>query len=132
MISQEISNLIISTLINETDKLSDISANFNQLTFGDRISSYTAISLLLTNSLLDHKQQVIAIWLLFNDPQVDNIKDHPYYQVLTFIYKNSLNEPNLYSPQLQELIKYLLIGVSIDFLGSHNINNIFSSDFVFP
>lgn len=132
MISHEVTNFILSALDNETDKLSDISGSLNKLSFGDRLSSLTAVSLLLSNSLLDHKQQIIALWLLFGPPQVKNVKEHPFYQVLASVYKNSVSEPNLYSPQLQELIRYIFAGLPIDFLGSQSVSRIFSSEFSFP
>ncbi|KAH0794166.1 CCR4-NOT transcription complex subunit 11 [Histomonas meleagridis] len=123
---------ILSILNNEDRKLADIFTDFtSSLSFGERVSALTALSLLLTDGLLDHKQQVVATYFLYRESQVKDISNHPFFSVFQYISDSCLSDPNLYSPQLQELTRSIINSISIESIGSLSIQQIFSPNFSF-
>jgi hypothetical protein len=77
MLSHPCSAGIVSLLPNESDPLSALYAQFGSIfTCPSRMTALTSLSLLFPDDLLDHKQQIVALWPLFAElqsiPPADN------------------------------------------------------------
>lgn len=143
---------LVSLLSNETDPLSSILDQFdNMFNFNDRIWSLTACSLLILDGLLDHKQQFVAIWLLYSEfdlssglfstisgnqseKSTDNLQitKHPYFTVFKSIFECIQSKPNIFSPQACLLVTCILAQENLDFISQEPISNIYGKKFIFP
>ncbi|OHS96504.1 hypothetical protein TRFO_09883 [Tritrichomonas foetus] len=124
---------LVALLSNETDTLTDISTEFTDtFDFNDRICALTGCALLTLDGLLDHKQQFVAIWLLYSECQVDDICQHPYYSIFKTVFEGSNSTPNYFAPQVSILINCILNNINIDSISSEPIKNIYGRNFTFP
>lgn len=151
MLRSDAAQQLVSLLSNETDSLASILDQFDELfDFNDRILSLTACSLLILDGLLDHKQQFVAVWILYSEydlatcsfPAIsdsqsekqDNIQitNHPYFSVFKSIFDCFSSKPNIFSPQTCLLVTCILAQENLDFISQEPICKIYSKNFNFP
>jgi hypothetical protein len=124
---------LISILNAEDDRLSDISQRFSDtFSFPERISALSALTFLLTDRLLDHRQQLMAVWLLLDECKPSSPVEHPFYPLFLFLSDLAQASPNSLSPQLHDLLGCIVHGVPLPSLGTHSLKSVLSSNFVFP
>lgn len=152
MLRSDAAQQLVSLLSNETDPLASILDQFDDLfDFNDRIWSLTACSLLILDGLLDHKQQFVAVWLLFSEYDLSSssfpaisesqseqsnnnlpITKHPYFSVFKSIFDCFSSKPNIFSPQTCLLVTCILAQENLDFISQEPIFKIYGKNFTFP
>lgn len=151
MLRSDAAQHLVSLLSNETDSLASVLDQFDELfDFNDRIWALTACSLLVLDGLLDHKQQFIAIWLLYSEYDLSScpssldsnsqseksesikITSHPYFSVFKSIFDCFSSKPNIFSPQTCSLVTCILAQENLDFISQVPILKIYGKNFTFP
>ena len=90
MISKEITEILISTTLNENDSLNNISNHFfTHFNHVDQLIILTSLSSLLFESILEPSQKIIIIWLLFKTYEHINIKESPFYYLFVKLAQNT-------------------------------------------
>lgn len=123
---KQISSTIVALLSNSEEPLSVLQSWFNP---PNRLSYLTKISFLLSEMLFDHSQQIVAFWLIYKEFKKVPISEHPFLPIFLQVYKTKAEEPNKFSPQLYDLLAYVLSERSIDNVGSYSVKYIFSQKF---
>lgn len=123
---------VISLLSDTNSPLKEIEAKFKKhFIIKRRFFVLSYISMLLYDNLLDHKQQIIALWLILREaPDVD-IEKHPFLSIFLYLYGYKMTNPNTCSPQLYIILNHILNKISIDMIGKLSIRLIFSEKFPF-
>ncbi|EAY10880.1 hypothetical protein TVAG_012460 [Trichomonas vaginalis G3] len=131
MIRQAVAELVIEILNNGDDTLETVSSKFNaDFDFNDRISALTGISLLLTDGLLNYAQQIVGVYILFNEGKSQPTNPFAYiYQTLLIVHQSN---PNFISPQLHEILSSVLNGNGFGPAAKESANTILSAGFTFP
>ena len=148
MLRSDAAQQLVSLLSNETDPLASILDQFDDsFDFNDRIWSLTACSLLILDGLLDHKQQFVAVWLLFSEYDLSSssfpaisesqseqsnnnlpITKHPYFSVFKSIFDCFSSKPNIFSPQTCLLVTCILAQENLDFISQEPILKIYGKN----
>ena len=92
---------------------------------------YFQLSVLFTNHVLGHDQQVQTFYLLLNSEKDLALEENPFYPLFLFIYETRLDFPNEYQPQLLEVISALLAQENIPDFSDFNLEefSLFRIDF---
>jgi hypothetical protein len=127
MLSQSLSASLVSLLSNETDPLSSLSTQFcSTFDVPSRMTALMGLSMLFADGLLDHKQQIVALWLLFNEFQSIPLADNPFLPIFSYLSDLRATSPNSCSPQLYDIISCILGNFSPEKLGDLSVRTIFS------
>lgn len=130
MIRPSVAKSVLEILNNVDDSLESIGTKFNSdFDFEDKVQALTGISLLLTDGLLSHSQQIVGIYILFNEGKQQPLKSHPFIQTLLNVYQSNAN---YISPQLHEILSSILNGNGFGSASKESANNILSPHFQFP
>jgi hypothetical protein len=133
MLTQEAASYVVSLLSNDTDPLSVIASQFvSSLDTRTRMTALTGLSMLLVDLLLDHEQQIVATWLLFNEFQAIPLSDNPFLPVFAFLFDLRLSSPNSCSPQLYNVLACILGAAQPDRLADLSVRAVFSPAFEVP
>ena len=133
MIRQQTAESLIKFLNTVSEPLESISTKFAaEFDFNDKLSSLTGISLLLTDGLLSFPQQIVAVWILFNEFKTQPIKSHPFGPIFTNMFLAQQANPQSISPQLREILASVLSGKGFNGAEKESINTILSAGFRFP
>jgi hypothetical protein len=128
MVSRRSAAHLVSLLSNTTDSLLTVHSQFTTvLSFDDRLVVLPVISLMLTNAILDHLQQVIATWLLYAEFSHSPITGNPFFG--TFISVASWQQPNRYSPCLYDLFPAIFSDELCDLVGPLTVAQVMRGDF---
>jgi hypothetical protein len=128
MISRCSAAQLVSLLSNTRDSLLSVYSQFTAaLTFDDRIMALPALSLLLTNAILDHYQQVMATWLLYAEFSRCPITGNPFLG--TFISIANSQQANRHSPCLYDLFPAIFKDELLDVLGSRTVVQVMRGEF---
>lgn len=134
MLERQVATSFVELLSDNTNTLSSIYSKFHS-TFDirNRMIALTGISMLLSDGLLEHSQQIVATWLLFNEFKNVPIHDSPFFPVLNHITNEvRLANPTFCPPQLYDIINYMLGKGDADFIGSMTLKSIMSDTFTLP
>jgi hypothetical protein len=124
---------LISLLNNDEDPLSDLSQRFSaSFDFGDRLLALTGLSFLLRDGLLDHRQQLIAVWLLYSEHPTTSLSDHPFASIFQLLFRLRFTDPNALAPQLHDLLGCILGGSDLQSLASQPLRAILRTTFALP
>jgi hypothetical protein len=124
---------IVAILNNEEDRLIDLSQRFvTNFDFSDRIAALAGVSLLLRDGLLDHRQQIVAVWLLYSECEVSPITDHPFFSFFQYLANLRATEPNFLSPQLQDIVACIVQGADLQLIAAQPVRIIVANHFVLP
>ena len=124
---------LVSILSNEEDRLVDLAQKFiSSFEFNDRICALTGTALLLGDGLLDHAQQIVAVWLLLSEGDATPIEEHPFYSSFVALEGAARATPNSVSPQMHEMIGCILSGVDVSSVGEQPVKLIMSDRFAMP
>ena len=134
MLTQEQAEAIVTILSNKTDSLSIILKRFNSsLSFETKLLYLTTISVLLTDSLLDHFQQIVAIYMLINSFHSNPVQNSPFYPVFEYLFDfRSHSTPNLCPPQMYDILSNVLSGQPTTYLNSLSASDVLSQTFEVP
>jgi hypothetical protein len=128
MISRRSAAQLVSLLSNTTEPLLAVHSQFiTSLTLDDRISVLPAVSLLLTNALLDHRQQVIATWLLYAEFSHSPITGNPFWGA--FISIAHSRQANRHAPCLYDLFPAIFNDELLDVIGSLTVLQVMRGEF---
>lgn len=132
MLSKD-ATILVSLLSNRQDSLNQIYEQFqSSFDFEIRVKCLKGLSLLFSDEVLDHHQQINCFWILYKSFEVQSIDNHPFYSVFHYVYDFRHNRPNVYSPKLYELLCNCLNNNNLDFLSSNNSKSILSNNFSIP
>jgi hypothetical protein len=132
MLNHEAALSLVSLLSNDSDPLSVIASQFSfSLDTRTRMTALTGLSMLLVDLLLDHAQQIVATWLLFNEFQTIPLSDNPFLPVFAFLFELRFTSPNACSPQLYDILACILGAAQPDKLGEFSVGAIFGPAFAF-
>ena len=127
MIRASLAESLVKFLNINEEPLESISNKFNQeLDFNDKLTAITGIYLLLTDDLLSYPQQIVAVWMLYNEFKNQPIKSHPFAPIFTALI---LSEKK--SPQLREILVSVMSGNGFGGAEKESVNTILSAGFKF-
>jgi hypothetical protein len=133
MLRPVLAEQLLALLNNDEDRLADLSQRFAEtFDFADRISALYGLAMLLTDGLLDHCQQIVAVWLLFEECKAPAIADHPFYPVFQSLFETGLADPNFLSPQLHDILPCILQGVGLQAVGAQPLRALLGTNAAFP
>lgn len=134
MLERQVAENFVDLLSNSTDTLSVISTKFHSsFDIRNRMIALTGISMLLSDGLLEHPHQIVAIWLLFNEFNKVPINDSPFLPVFVHLYNEvRISNPNSCPPQLYDIVNCILGNGDTDKIGSMSIKSIMSPNFALP
>jgi hypothetical protein len=133
MIRQSAAESLIKLLGTTTESLEAISNKFNtEYYFNDKLASLTGISLLLTDGLLSFPQQIVAVWILFNEFKNQPIKSHPFGPIFQNLFLAHQANPVYISPQLRDILASILSDKGFSGAEKESINTILSANYNFP
>lgn len=134
MLERQVAENFVDLLSNNTDTLSVISSKFHSsFDIRNRMIALTGISMLLSDGLLEHSHQIVAIWLLFNEFNKVPINDSPFLPVFVHLYYEvRISNPNFCPPQLYGIVNCILGNGETDKIGSMTIKSIMSQNFDLP
>jgi hypothetical protein len=92
----------------------------------------TGFSMLLTDFLLDHQQQIVAVWLLYSHFQTIPLPDNPFLPVFAFLYEIRSTSPNSCSPQLYDILANILSNSWPESIVECSVKTIMGPTFVIP
>jgi hypothetical protein len=131
MLKKESADFLVELLSNDSDTLSAISARFaSSLDGRDRMVALTGLAMLLCDRLLDHRQQIVAIWLLYCEFQTIHMPDNPFLPVFSFLFDQRLASPNSCSPQLYDILACILVNAPLDQVSENSVRVILGPVFV--
>lgn len=133
MLSRNTASTLVDLLSNTSDPVSCIQAQFDSdLSFDERVIALTTISVLLSNGLLDHYQQIAAAWLIYAEFEDSSLDENPFLTILAYINRTHQLHPNRFSPSLCDLLPIILSGTPLDFLRNLTIPQIMQGAFSAP
>ena len=131
MLSPESAESLVSILSSSTTQLSDLLAQFStQFDIKNRVICLKNISLFLADGILDHPQQIVAFWLLYKSFEIEDIDEHPFRPLFSYIYSDfRTGRPNTCSPELLTILSNLLTKNDISIIGNLTVDQIMGPDF---
>ncbi|KAH0786169.1 CCR4-NOT transcription complex subunit 11 [Histomonas meleagridis] len=129
MNKEEVESLV--SLLSETnDSLSTIRSKFvDAFRFRNRMTAITTLSMLLSDGLLDHSQQIVALWITLKEFPEVSINDHPLLPIFVYLFNQRLTNPNMCPPQMYDILGLVLEKKDYEYVGSMSVKTIFSSKF---
>ena len=132
MIRQSVAESLVQMLNISDASLESISNKFNQeFDFNDRLTALTGISLLLTDGLLSFPQQIVGVWILYNEFKNQPIKSHPFGAIFNTIFLAQQTSPFV-SPQLKDILVSIISGNGFSGAEKESVKTILASGFKFP
>ena len=130
MLSKENADTLISIISSTSETLNDLLSKFSTiLDLKTRVICLKNLSLLLSDGILDHQQQIVAFWILFKSFEVDNFDDHPFKPLFSFINDFRMSKPNTCSPELYSMLSCILGKQDISICGNYSVKNLMNSEF---
>lgn len=130
MLSREAAELLVSLLSNDSDPLSSISSRFSSnFDVNDKMVALAGISMLLSDCLLDHPQQIVALWILVNEFEDIPIIDSPFLPVFLYLFDMRNTNPNACPPQMYDILLCLLGNCNIEIIAESTVKTILSPTF---
>lgn len=131
MLSRESAEALISILSNEIETLGSLANKFAE-TFEtkERMIALTAISVLLSDGILDHQQQIVGLWLLYSEFESIPLCDSPFYPIYTYLDDVRKNNPNMCSPQLYDILSCILSNTQPEQVTDCSVRVLFGPTFV--
>ena len=130
MIRHSAAETLVSILNIMDQPLESISTKFNQeYDFNDKLTAITGISLLLTDGLLSFPQQIVAVWILYNEFKTQPIKAHPFGNLFTNLFLSQ--QTIILSPQLRDILASVLSGNGFGGAEKESVNSILSASYKF-
>ncbi|OHS93843.1 hypothetical protein TRFO_02365 [Tritrichomonas foetus] len=133
MLSREAAKRTVSLISNMKDPVSTIHSRFStEFSFEERVSILTCLSVLLSEAMLDHHQQIAAAWLIYSEFDDSPLNENPYAFTFSYINQIYIHNPNQFCPSLCDLIPIILSDTSLDFLRTLTIPQILHGAFSAP
>lgn len=133
MLSKCKAGLLVSLLDADDDSLSSISSQFqSSFDVGERTIALYNMGSIFSDQLLDHCQQIIALWLLVTEFPGISIDEHPFLALFSHLFELRKTDPTACSPQLYDILTCVLSGESIEFLGKNSVQEIMGPTFEIP
>ncbi|KAH0785462.1 CCR4-NOT transcription complex subunit 11-like [Histomonas meleagridis] len=92
----------------------------------------TGISIFLSNRILTHSQQIVAIWLLSNEFNNVSLVDNPFLPLFSYLYSILNSSPDSTSPRVTCILSQILSGSSIQYFGGYSTKSILNPKFRIP
>ena len=132
MLAKETADTVIALLGNTTDTLSVIASKFSSLfDVKERMVALTGLSTLISDCLCDHQQQIVGLWLLYNEFKSIPLPDHPFLPVFLYIHELRQRVPDSGAQQLFDLLSCIFAGNGIEQFADSSISFLFSTNYTF-
>lgn len=131
MLSSEKTKELISIITNSTESLSNLYNTFKtSMDVKNTVISLKYLSILLADGVLDHKQQIVTVWIIYKSFETENFDEHPFRALFASIYDvHSDKKPNTYSPELYDLLGCIITNANVDEIGEYSVIQILNSNF---
>jgi hypothetical protein len=96
------------------------------------MTALTGLAMLFADSLLDHKQQVVALWLLLSEFHSIPLADNPFLPIFVYLYELRTSAPNSCAPQLYDILTCVFGSFPLVKLGDVSVRTIFSPGYARP
>ncbi|EAY22660.1 hypothetical protein TVAG_475880 [Trichomonas vaginalis G3] len=132
MLSDEDAKFLIALISEKDETLTSLYKRFiDKFDFKKQIQSINILTYFLADCILEHTQQFVSFWIIYQYYYNPDINQHPYKALFSLLIELHQTKQGSSSQQMYSTLTQLISGADISILGEYTINRVFGNSFPF-